>query len=366
MSAASNASPTSNRLSTPAWTTPTKPWPARSGFVLKVDSETSTAHEDLHDSLGKTAPSRPRVPVSSIAGLPGEASLTLLTRLFQGSSLLYRAEGKSKGLNEPSVNHDRTAAMLSPSRASSLSASVRDRLANAAARPIRRAVYDLIEKARQADSHTAWQAGFSKRAEGAVRRVAYRLAWSAGPADLQLGPQLSLDVSGQTAPRAVLVRLISTMDSSRPANRATGNQTAIHPAPSDAREKKANPTVAAQQERIIDQPISGNELRRRAAYSTSAHFTSARSVIEASEQEVNGSISIAGQAERVSLPADFPLLPPLTTPRSSGVEPIPVAAAIATARARAESMAADDDLDKLAAKIKLILDEQARRHGIDI
>lgn len=311
MSAASNASHTSNSPSNSAGSTPPKLEPAQS------------------DS---------RATVSSLAQLPSEASLSLLTRLVQDSSPLHRAEAKSEVLNGPSINREQTGA-----------------------RPSKRAGYDPVEKARQTNSHTNWQAGFSKRAEDALRRVAHRLSQSAERAELRLGPQLSLALTGQTAPQVLLTRLTSTTDSSRQARRASGDKPAINPSLSDAREKNANPMAARQQERITGQSVSNNELRQRAD-----HSISARSMIEASNQEANSFSTGSGQTERIVLPVESPLLPPLTTPQSVGVEPIPVAATIATHQARAESAAADDDLDKLAAKIKLILDEQARRHGIDI
>jgi hypothetical protein len=45
---------------------------------------------------------------------------------------------------------------------------------------------------------------------------------------------------------------------------------------------------------------------------------------------------------------------------------LPVAAATARQGARAEAAIAEDDLSVLAARIKRILDEEARRHGIDV
>jgi hypothetical protein len=61
-----------------------------------------------------------------------------------------------------------------------------------------------------------------------------------------------------------------------------------------------------------------------------------------------------------------PSLPDLLPPQRVGSPPLPVAAATARRGAREEGTKATDDLDALAAKIKQILDEQARRHGIDV
>ena len=61
-----------------------------------------------------------------------------------------------------------------------------------------------------------------------------------------------------------------------------------------------------------------------------------------------------------------PMLPPLIPPQMVGMPLLPIAAVTARQGARAEAEEAEEDLDVLAAKIKLILDEQARRHGIDV
>jgi hypothetical protein len=53
-------------------------------------------------------------------------------------------------------------------------------------------------------------------------------------------------------------------------------------------------------------------------------------------------------------------------PRQRVAAPLPVAAATARRGAREEAMMVMDDLEVLAAKIKQILDDQARRHGIDV
>jgi hypothetical protein len=59
------------------------------------------------------------------------------------------------------------------------------------------------------------------------------------------------------------------------------------------------------------------------------------------------------------------LLPPLTTPQGVSAPPLPVATATVRMGSRVEAMV-DEDLDVLAARIKRILDDEARRHGIDV
>lgn len=61
-----------------------------------------------------------------------------------------------------------------------------------------------------------------------------------------------------------------------------------------------------------------------------------------------------------------PSLPDLLPPQRVGAQPLPVAAGTARRGAREEAAMNMDDLDTLAGKVKQILDEQARRHGIDV
>ncbi len=65
-------------------------------------------------------------------------------------------------------------------------------------------------------------------------------------------------------------------------------------------------------------------------------------------------------------PTVAPPLPLLLYPQRTGLQPLPRAAETARQDAREEGPPATDDLDELATKIKQILDEQARRHGIDV
>lgn len=75
--------------------------------------------------------------------------------------------------------------------------------------------------------------------------------------------------------------------------------------------------------------------------------------------------STSGWARQIEPPTIAPQLPPLIPPQMVGMPVLPVAAATARRGARAEETA-DEDLDVLADRIKRILDEEARRHGIDV
>lgn len=70
---------------------------------------------------------------------------------------------------------------------------------------------------------------------------------------------------------------------------------------------------------------------------------------------------------RIAPPGLTPLLPPLKSPSTTGSPVLPVAAATARISAkRAEDAARGEDLSILAAQINRILNEEARRHGIDV
>jgi hypothetical protein len=70
---------------------------------------------------------------------------------------------------------------------------------------------------------------------------------------------------------------------------------------------------------------------------------------------------------RIAPPTLTPSLAPLTSPPTSGEAVLPIAAVTTRQGGRAgEALARGDDLSVLAVQIKRILDEDARRHGIDV
>jgi hypothetical protein len=75
--------------------------------------------------------------------------------------------------------------------------------------------------------------------------------------------------------------------------------------------------------------------------------------------------STSGWAKQIEPPITAPQLPPLIPPQMIGMPVVPVATATIRREARAEERA-DEDLDLLATRIQRILDEEARRHGIDV
>jgi hypothetical protein len=119
------------------------------------------------------------------------------------------------------------------------------------------------------------------------------------------------------------------------------------------RTRSRQPALA---ESIPSQPASGNDLLYNEPMRTRLPVVGWRSSVE-SEWIFS---------ERIAPPAVAPSLPRLLPPQGAS-EPAPaLAAQIARQDARQEAMRSEDDLAGLAANIKRILDEEARRHGIDV
>jgi hypothetical protein len=79
-------------------------------------------------------------------------------------------------------------------------------------------------------------------------------------------------------------------------------------------------------------------------------------------EDIGGGLASATQ---IAPPMAATWLTPLLLPQVASGPPSPVAAAIVRQDGRQEE-ATEEDLSALAAKIKRILDEEARRHGIDV
>ncbi len=75
---------------------------------------------------------------------------------------------------------------------------------------------------------------------------------------------------------------------------------------------------------------------------------------------------VVSVVNRFAPPQMADTLPPLRPPVGQGSVAMPVAAAASRRSARREEAAGVDDLDELAGKLRRILEEESRRHGIDI
>ena len=83
-------------------------------------------------------------------------------------------------------------------------------------------------------------------------------------------------------------------------------------------------------------------------------------------QQASDALAVSDRADPIDPPIVTPMLPWLVPSPTVGTPSLSVASATVRQGAWSEAFAGEEDLDALAAKIKLILDEEARRHGIDV
>ncbi len=105
----------------------------------------------------------------------------------------------------------------------------------------------------------------------------------------------------------------------------------------------------------------GNQLHQGDGHGMSQMFDEENdSVMRLARQSMESELG-----RQILPPTLVSLLPPLTTPQGVSVPPLPVATATVRLGSRMEAPS-EEDLDVLAARIKRILDDEARRHGIDV
>ena len=165
--------------------------------------------------------------------------------------------------------------------------------------------------------------------------------------------QLSSFVSSETAPHELLARFADRRASVSGAHRPPG----VEP-----RAAQSSPPPVSHVETGRDVRIPGAAATRGGAPVSPVHFRG----IEVEAQQARGAFAEANQPGEVSAPVPPASLPPLLPPPLVGMSVLPIALSTARAGARVEAQETEEDLDALAAKIKLILDEQARRHGLDV
>ncbi|MCA1567698.1 MAG: hypothetical protein LC803_19045 [Acidobacteria bacterium] len=185
-----------------------------------------------------------------------------------------------------------------------------------------------------------------------------------------LTKQLFFTVNGETAPQDLLKRLAggSGADSGaarRPTEQRSGNsgggvgRQSFAPRPSRSETPQTFLDAGSNLFTTGDGSVALANRSPMPGLDAKQHGMSATA--EASAPGVN--TSLPGAA---ALPVVAESLPPLLPSPSVGMPILPIALATAREGAREESRESAEDLDALAAKIKFILDEQARRHGIDV
>jgi hypothetical protein len=169
-----------------------------------------------------------------------------------------------------------------------------------------------------------------------------------------LGTPWSTGLAGATASASLVHRLagVEAFGPSPVPTPRTGNESGSPVPPRRdrlSRETKGKTPVCALAE--------GEWVRRRSERGESA---------PAARAEVGHRIADGGREEEpIAAPSFAEPLPPLAPPETGATGVLALAKEAARRGAREEATA-PEDLDALAAKIQLILDEQARRHGIDV
>jgi len=216
--------------------------------------------------------------------------------------------------------------------------------------------------ARDPASHRDWLRDLAKRAGGSLLQEGhddlsaslYASSGQTGFGELpSLADQWALPFNGPPAYPGLLGRLVCVPESDGPEREEQPGATPRHPsalrspnqvaAPATGHAKPWHPVgvETTESSQAVSQPTVADQLENISGESVSP-------------------VRIAPPAVATSLP---PLLPPQIAGRPSS----PAATAILQGVTRQEEAAAtEDDLSALAAKIKRILDEEARRHGIDV
>jgi hypothetical protein len=210
---------------------------------------------------------------------------------------------------------------------------------------------DLDRRAREHE----WRSLLATRAALSLRRAGVSTVAPALLREPLIAHQWSSPLSGETATRDLLTRLADARTRLPAARRTpTRQHGATQSAPPNASHDPATRTRR-------DNSMSHVE-RREGAPDAPVHFRG----IEAEPEQSRGVAPDLVLPGEVSAPVPAESLPSLLPPPLVGMSVLPIALATARDGARSEAQESAEDLDALAAKIKLILDEQARRHGIDV
>lgn len=195
-----------------------------------------------------------------------------------------------------------------------------------------------------------------QRTANAIRRLRtpadeerYSSEWLAG--------QWSTPLAGTAVPGDWLSRLATGETSATRAKQSEGDPVNLSPLASHhqaSRLQRTEENSRTRAQRVAESPRSDREALEAAAPDR--------------RDEREDDTANRGSTERVAPPSLAESLPDLSplTPRQTAVTGVlPLASETALEGAREEARP-PEDLDALAAKIKFILDEQARRHGIDV
>lgn len=312
-------------------------------------------------------------PIQAVLELPARAAPALLRSLVSEAAIvgvqpLHTVVLESRGTGQPQV----------------AAARQRDDWGSAAADAARLLGTPQVQSF-QLHPATALSATMARLAAQPFQPVATQATAGAAPLTLSalMAEQLALPINGPQVPREFLLRLANGqfqpggIEADYTAPRITeepgqsGDRVATNTAP-----RRRNSTAGLRAEPGLRADRGGNGVTRSSAPTerlASGHYqrTPQESRLPQSAHEAQApwasemSEPLVQPNETTAPPAMASQLPPLLPPQQPGVPALPLAAAGARQGAWIEAME-ELDLDALADNIKRILDEQARRHGIDV
>lgn len=308
--------------------------------------------------------SRPHNVGPDLTGVPRQAGLALLRRLVGERAQSHQVEPPrgspimSPGVGRAHRRSDRPQAKVRRDVPSLQPMNFREQSSEPPTETRRHPSTQPRSGAHEPTASRAWRIGLARRAVHAFRRTNLFSLTPGEQGEAFLARIWSAPIAGQTAPPELLTGPVRLSQPNGGASRSDGHDITSHPSPDSQRSNPPSPAndAGARTRRAINLvPLRGEDKESLSPLGEDGHHCAPEDI-----PITNGWI------ERVAPPTMFPLLLPLIPPQVVGVPVPPVATATARQGAWAEAMAADDDLDVLAAKIKRILDEEARRHGIDV
>jgi hypothetical protein len=178
--------------------------------------------------------------------------------------------------------------------------------------------------------------------------------------EARLAQQWSTPIGEPGAPLELLVRLAEPVQLEGATSSGSERDSSAPPAPFEQPKDLSAAAVSKSRDPGNNSNVSGPAQSRNSLL---------QQLQEGSKNPLQDVVAMAqatgAQAEQIAPPIIAAQLPTLSTAQGIAAPAFPVAAATVKLGARAE-MTLEDDLDMLAAKIKRILDDEARRHGIDV
>jgi len=348
----------------------------RSGFGPSADR--LTVHPRIPYRPGE---SRPHNAGLDLTGVPRQAGLALLRRLVGEQALSHQVDPPlgnpvmSPGVGRPHRSLDRPQAKARRNTPSLQPMNFREQSSEPLTETRRRPRAQPRSRAHEPTASRAWRIDLARRAVHAFHHTNLSPLTPGEQGEALLSRQWSAPIAGPLAPQDLLIRLAGLAQHGGIAPPRSLDPVASHPTP-DVR-PQSSPTAGHRSDGAIWPAPSGSKHREPLlpleAGDDYRALEGAQHGLTPGHTDGSGNIgpsmpeSVFWPADRVAPPTIIPSLPPLIPPQVVNGPAPPVATTTARQGARQEeATAADDNLDVLAAKIKRILDEEARRHGIDV